>query len=237
MFLKNIKLSELEKGKKYSFLIPIGSTEQHGPFIPLGTDTYLTDEIVKGIEKSLPDIIVTPTLEFSCSKEHEGFMGTVWLEPETLADVLSNMCQSLSSYARDIFLITAHGGNGAAFELFFKGVSGKFPDTNIQQISIESEDIDKATKEMINGPIDAHAGNTEISMMFARFPHLTICPAGDYPKVAVHKPWETGRLIDKSCDGIADTHDKWVIDKDIGEKIFSMIIEKAVNDINLALRI
>lgn len=232
MFLKNIKFTDLEKGKKYSFLIPIGSTEQHGPFIPFGTDTYLTDEIVKGIEKSLSCIIITPTLEFSCSQEHEGFTGTMWLKPETLADVLADMCQSLSTCAKNIFLLTAHGGNEAAFEMFFRNISAKFTDINIQRISIDSEELDETTKKMINGPVDAHAGNTEISMMLARVPKLTTRPADDYPKAIINNPWETGRLIDKSTDGIADKHSQWIVDGQIGEKIFSMIIEKAVKDIS-----
>lgn len=232
MFLKNIKLTDLKKGKKYSFLLPIGSTEQHGPFLPFGTDTYITAEIVKGIEKQKPDIIVTPTLEFSCSKEHEGFMGTLWLESETLAGILFDLCQSLSPYAKDIMLITAHGGNEEAFELFFKKIDGAFSNTNIKRISIVSEEIDEATEEIIHGPVDAHAGNTEISMMLACAPDLVVCPPDDYPKTKIEKPWETGRLIDKSIDGIADKHAQWVVDETIGKRIFSMIVERAIQDID-----
>ncbi|MDO8656270.1 MAG: creatininase family protein, partial [Nanoarchaeota archaeon] len=104
MYLKNIKLTDLEKEKKYCFIIPIGSTEQHGPFLPFGTDTYLGDEVIKGIEKNLQDLIITPTLEFSCSEEHQGFMGTMWLKPETLVCVLRDLCTSLAPYAKDIIL-------------------------------------------------------------------------------------------------------------------------------------
>ena len=73
MFLKEIKLTNLDPNKKYTILVPIGSTEQHGPYIPFGSDTYMTDAIVEEINRQFPEILILPTLEISCSKEHEGF--------------------------------------------------------------------------------------------------------------------------------------------------------------------
>lgn len=231
MFLKNIKLTDLEKERKYSFLIPIGSTEQHGPFLPFGTDTYLGDEVIKGIEKNLQDLIITPTLEFSCSEEHQGFMGTMWLKPETLVRVLRDLCTSLAPYAKDIILITAHGGNEAALAEFLSEASGILQDTKIHRVYLEGEELDKKISSLINGPLEEHAGNIEISMMLAAAPMLTSLPPKDYPKVVITNPWETGRLIDKSINGIADNHPQWVVSKDIGQKTISLIVEHATKDI------
>lgn len=65
MKLKELKATYFQKDKKYDFLFPIGSTEQHGLFIPFGTDTYITDYLVKQVSKEFPKMIILPTLEVS----------------------------------------------------------------------------------------------------------------------------------------------------------------------------
>ncbi len=70
MKLKELKATDFKKNQKYDFLFPIGATEQHGPFIPFGTDTYITEYLVQDIEKQFPEIIILPTLEVSRSQEH-----------------------------------------------------------------------------------------------------------------------------------------------------------------------
>ncbi len=68
-------------------------------------------------------------------------------------------------------------------------------------------------------------------IMLATAPSLTTLPSKDYPKVVITNPWETGRLIDKSINGIADNHPQWVVNKDIGQKTISLIVEHATKDI------
>lgn len=68
MKLKELKTTDLLPNQKYNFLLPIGATEQHGAYLPLGTDTYLTDYLVEKISKKHPDIITIPTLEYSRSQ-------------------------------------------------------------------------------------------------------------------------------------------------------------------------
>ena len=230
MFLKDIKTTDLERNTKYSFLIPIGSTEQHGPFLPFGTDTYWGDEVVKRIEKNVPNLIVTPTLEFSCSEEHGGFAGTMWLKPETLLNVLHDLCDSLAPYAKHIILLTSHGGNEDVLKTFLEKNAGA-ASPKIHRVFLESEELDRRISDVIGGPLDDHAGNIEISMMRKVMPELVIIPSDDYPKIPIANPWETGRLIDKSKDGIADNHPQWIVSEDIGNRIIGMIVEKALDDI------
>src|SRR5437763_1122034 len=120
MFLKQLKLSDLYPNKKYDFIVPIGSTEQHGPFLPFGTDTYSTDEFLKKINQSFPELIILPTLEYSCSREHEGCMGTIWLKEETLLSILDDVSNSVATYASNIMILSGHGGNLATIQNFVK---------------------------------------------------------------------------------------------------------------------
>ena len=97
MRLKKMKHPDLSGDRKFNFIVPIGSLEQHGPYIPFGTDTYITDYIVDQAEREFPEIIILPTLEFSRSQEHRGFFGTVFLTEETLEKVLFDICNSIFS--------------------------------------------------------------------------------------------------------------------------------------------
>jgi len=74
MKLKELKTMYFQKDRKYDFLFPIGATEQHGPFLPLGTDTYITDYLIEQVSKEFPKLIILPTLEVSRSQEHSGFL-------------------------------------------------------------------------------------------------------------------------------------------------------------------
>ena len=118
MFLKQLKLTDLDQNKKYDFVVPIGSTEQHGPFIPFGTDTYTTDAVLTRMNQDFPDLIILPTLEYSCSGEHEGFIGTVWLSEHTFELLMFDVCNSLKDYAQSISFITGHGGNLRSIDSF-----------------------------------------------------------------------------------------------------------------------
>lgn len=68
MSLKEIKSTYFKDGNKYDFIFPLGATEQHGPFIPFGTNTYIIDYLVDQAERIFPDLIILPTLEISRSQ-------------------------------------------------------------------------------------------------------------------------------------------------------------------------
>ena len=84
MYLQRLKTTDFEEGKKYTFVVPTGSIEQHGPFLPLGTDSYIQNAIISEVEKRVPEMVFLPTMHVTCSQEHEGFAVTVWLSYETM---------------------------------------------------------------------------------------------------------------------------------------------------------
>lgn len=229
MFLKQLKLADLNLDKKYNFIIPIGSTEQHGPFLPFGTDTFSTDEFLKRINQHFPELIILPTLEYSCSGEHEGFIGTIWLQETTLTSILNDVCNSIAPYANSVMVLSGHGGNLATIQDFVKEKQS-FYTTSLHYIDLDDENLVPPMEKLVGGELGSHAGNIETSMMMAIEPNLVQEP-GDYNKVPILDPWQTGKLRDKSQDGIADPQSKWVISKDIGEKVtkFKGIIKQRQN--------
>jgi len=228
MKLKELKATYFRPDKKHDSLFPIGSTEQHGPFIPFGTDSYITDYLIEQSTKEFPELIVLPTLEISRSEEHRGFYGTVWLSEETLRATMSDVCSSLKKQARNIFITSFHA-NDKVIDEFIK--DGSFVSVNLIHLEITNEEDDKKIQKIIGGEIDDHAGNTEISNMLVIDEKLVKIPSDDYPKYRVENPFATNNIIETCPKGIADNHSRWVISKEIGKRILNIYTSRMVNNL------
>jgi creatinine amidohydrolase len=234
MKLKKLKVTDFQEDQKYNFLFPIGATEQHGPFIPFGTDTYITDYLVEQVSREFPELIVLPTLEVSRSEEHRGFYGTLWLSEETLKAVMFDICNSLKKMAKNIFITSFHA-NDLYINNFIE--NNKFDGCKIIHLEITNKNDDEyIEKNILNGEFDEHAGNSEISNMLVINEKLVKIPTKDYSKIKVENPFETDNLIEKCPNGIADSHPKWMINKNIGKKILDIYTKRMVKNLTLHIR-
>jgi creatinine amidohydrolase len=95
-------------------VVPIGSTEQHGPHLPVGTDFLVAQNLARRLgERS--DVIVTPTITIGYAKYHNTFPGTLSVSEETLTNALIEMCDDLLRYGTThILFVNGHGGNKPA---------------------------------------------------------------------------------------------------------------------------
>jgi creatinine amidohydrolase len=92
-------------------ILPIGSFEQHGPCLPLTTDTLIACIISQAIADAYPVLELSP-LTITCSHEHKAWPGTVSISAQTLHKIISDIFQSLQeSDVGQLVLINAHGGN------------------------------------------------------------------------------------------------------------------------------
>lgn len=231
MYLKSLKTVDFNRDKKYDFFFPIGSCEQHGPFIPLGTDTYITEYVVDKVEKQMPHLIVMPMLEYSRAQEHRGFPGTVWLTEETLLSVLQDICASVASYARRIFIYSFHANDPYILKFI---AAHPFPNVEIIFLDINSsEDLAYIENTLLHGPIDDHAGNSEIANMLVIKEGEVQIPEQSYPKRIIAEPFGTDNVRDKSEDGIVDNHPTWMISKEIGQKILDVYVQSVLRQMNM----
>lgn len=93
-----------------SAILPVGSTEQHGPHLPLGTDSLIAQKISRALAEELKADTV-PGLNYGVSHEHADFPGTVSIPPETLLRTVRETCENLLRSYQRVIIINAHGGN------------------------------------------------------------------------------------------------------------------------------
>ena len=98
-------------------LLPLGSWEQHGPHLPLDTDSVIVSAVVSAAMASCTvreHFVVAPVLPVTASDEHDGFPGGLSTGSEALAAALVAICRSAAQWARGIIIVNGHGGNGDA---------------------------------------------------------------------------------------------------------------------------
>jgi len=90
-------------------LLPVGSTEQHGPHAPLSTDALVAEEVAREAAETASDAAVLPTVPVGVSEEHRGFDGTLYVSPSTFRAYVSETLRSAP--ADRAVVVNGHGGN------------------------------------------------------------------------------------------------------------------------------
>lgn len=111
--------------KTDTVLVPIGSLEQHGPHLPLETDTILALEVARrAAEKA--GVALTPAIPFGFSVEHINFPGTISLDPGTLMRVIEDVSRSLIHHGfKKIVIVNGHGGNAGVITATIQSLKGE----------------------------------------------------------------------------------------------------------------
>jgi mycofactocin system creatininase family protein len=135
--------------------IPVGATEQHGPHLPLSTDTAIAAKLAELLAQRLEEVVVAPALAYGSSGEHDGFAGTLSIGQQAVELLLLNLVRSASADFRRVLLISAHGGNRDAVA------------RAVERLRVEGRDV-RVFFPAWGG--DAHAGRAETSLMLAACP-------------------------------------------------------------------
>lgn len=135
-------------------IIPIGSIEQHGPHLPVSTDTDIVSEICKRIAKNSKYILL-PSISYGVSFEHSPFFN-ISLKNSTLRTLIKNICQSLKeNKINNVFIINGHHGNQSAL----KGLDNELSNSKFKVFEF-------SYWHFMNRRFD-HAGYVETSLMLA----------------------------------------------------------------------
>lgn len=153
-------------------LVPVGSTEQHGPAAPLGVDAYVAMTLAEDTaERS--GVLCTPPLWFGDSSHHMGFPGTVSVRTETLMLVVRDICRSLARHGFDrIVLINGHKGSN------LPGLSSAVRALHEEELPgvlfavADPLHLARSASPAIKDTNEHHAGELELSHIAYRYPGL-----------------------------------------------------------------
>lgn len=168
------ELSALDK-EKLILVCPLGSCEQHGPHLPLATDTLLISRIAEAVEARLPErVMLAPTIWTGSSQSHLRFQGVVSLDALFFAEYVVRLCRGwLRDGFRRVLLLNGHGGNVASARVALRALKDESPDALVTFSSYW--DLGKAAVQSVreSGPGGiGHACEMETSLMLWLAPDL-----------------------------------------------------------------
>ena len=153
--------------------VPVGSTEQHGPHLPLSTDADLAVALCAQLDSP---VVVAPPIFYGSSGEHEGFAGTISIGQEATELLLTELGRSATRTFSRVLLVSTHGGNTEAVR------------RAVARLRAESRDVSVWFPSWHG---DAHAGRAETSLALALAPdavRLDRAEAGNTTPIAELMP-------------------------------------------------
>lgn len=189
-------------------VIPVAATEQHGPHLPTGTDTFLCETVVHRAASRLDPatpVIVAPTLPYGSSHHHLQFGGTMSITSETYYALLRDLLESLITVGfKRAMLINGHGGNHELVQLAVRDLSLIHPvalaAASYWQMAADAIDETDASS---HGRVPGHAGHFETAGIMSIHPDLVVnpLPERDHDPSLIYTPELTRQLrIERKAD-------------------------------------
>ena len=210
--------SRLLQHESPTLIVPVGSTEQHGPHLPLDTDTRIAAAVADALLTRLraggaPDWLIAPAIGYGASGEHEGFAGTISIGTPVLAELLTEFARSACRWAQRVVFVNGPGGNVEALR---RAVT-----------LLRHEGRDAAWCSCTSSNADAHAGHTETSVLLHISPTAVrqdeLVPGNRAPLSELMPEMLRGGVAAVSSLGILG--DPTTATADEGRKIFAEMVD------------
>lgn len=241
------EVEEAVAGGKTTVILACGATEQHGPHLPIGTDTFLGTAIAERAAQLAGNALVAPTLRPGLSDHHVDFPGTLTVRPETFLALLTDTCTSLARHGFErIVIFPSHGGNSDVMKAHVPWLARSLADRCELVFSLGTlEKIHElaawlAERGVPIGRSGAHAGFTETSMMLAYRGELVRTDAFE-PGLADDDFYRPDRIrasqLDSFIRGIRAQSPNGVLgdptgaDAEIGEQLLQLSAEALAQDV------
>jgi creatinine amidohydrolase len=174
IWLQEMTSPEVEQVRQRTdfVLMPVGATEQHGPHLPLGTDTYIPMYAAEEIARRT-GVPIAPPIWFSTSEMHMGFSGTISLRPSTMMVLLKDVCASLGRHGfRNFILLNGHQqGANPALLCGAEEIQNECPDLKVWVVDLMSM-ARTAVLEVCETDYLVHGEEIEVSNMLVAKPEL-----------------------------------------------------------------
>jgi mycofactocin system creatininase family protein len=203
-----------------ALIIPLGSTEQHGPHLPLDTDTRIASAVARTVAGRLVgDWMLAPAVAYGASGEHEGFPGTVSIGTAALRLLLIEYGRSACRWASRLVFVNGHGGN----------VQAVAEATTV----LREEGRDAAWCPCAVSDGDAHAGHTETSVLLHISPEDVwteeCAPGNAAPLAELIGPMRRGGVAAVSPVGVLG--DPTTASAAEGARLFAEMVDESVRRI------
>ena len=188
----------------HGIILPIGSTEQHGPTGLIGTDAVCAEVIAKGVGEAA-GALVAPTIAIGMAQHHLGFAGSITLRPSTLITVLRDLVGSLARHGFERFyFVNGHGGNIATVIAAFSEIYAErslSAAANAPPIKCrlrnwwQNQEVRKLSKELYGDAEGSHATPSEVAVTQFAYPDAIksalldppVAPSGDFTDAADYR--------------------------------------------------
>ena len=201
MLLKLSTWQEIDDYLKQSkaIIVPIGSTEQHGPMGMIGTDAICPETIAAEISRR-EEILVAPTIHYGMSQHHLAFSGSITLRPATLISMIRDIVHSLAVHGfTHLLFYNGHGGNVSPVKTAFSEIytqyslAGSPCDLRCELVNwYDGRRVKELQDIHFKSAEGSHATPAEISLSFYAHPEAVksaelsprIAPDGDFRDAA-----------------------------------------------------
>jgi Uncharacterized protein, putative amidase len=226
VFSYNSTADEIVNGNVDVVILPIGSTEQHGPHLPIATDFLIAEDIGERIAEELGALLL-PVLPIATCLEHRGKKGSVWIKPVNFYNSLCDIVMCLKGQGfKKIILLNSHGGNfilGPAV----RDLNASNEDIKVVLLNLENFFSDIYEAGLLECRDNLHACEYETSLMLylheelVRKERIEDC-IPDVPRNFLnYEP-----LLKYSKNGVWGMPS--LASKEKGEKIFKLLVEKSL---------
>ena len=211
--------SQIANRESTVLLLPLGSCEQHGPHLPLDTDTQIAQHLCAQAAQQDNRILIAPSLSITASGEHAGFPGTLSIGTEALTQVLIEIVRS-ADWCNGVVFVNGHGGNTDAVT------------AAVRTLKSEQRNVASWWPRIEHG--DAHAGASETSMMLAIDPsrvNMAKAEAGSTKPIGeISEQLRSGGVRAVSANGVLG--DPTTATSEHGKSLLSQLTQDLVTFIN-----
>ncbi|BBX21311.1 putative mycofactocin system creatinine amidohydrolase family protein MftE [Mycolicibacter terrae] len=212
-------------GQPVTVLVPVGATEQHGPHLPLDTDTRIAQALARAVSERLAGSSagsvghgwpVAPAVAYGASGEHQSFAGTISIGTEALSRLLVEYGRSACCWAQRVVFVNGHGGNVQALA------------EAVGLLRFEARDV--AWLPCAAADADAHAGHAETSLLLYLSPDEVrfdqAHPGNSAPLAQLLPALRSGGVAAVSAVGVLG--DPTTATADEGSRLFAEMVDTSV---------
>jgi|ERR1035437_4327 mycofactocin precursor peptide peptidase len=216
---------QVDRSDRRLLIVPVGSLEQHGPHLPLDTDSRIATAVAGAVHARLPQVGLAPCIPIGASGEHAGFPGTLSIGTDALALLVTELVRHASLFWEHVLIINGHGGNTEALRSAQKTCQHERRSLTLHHIRWQ------------NG--DAHAGISETSLMLHLAPELVRM---DLAEIGNNEPLHrlVPMLVDEGVRAVSHNGvlgDPRRANATAGAELFSQVSQAAIKRARLQLAV